>query len=86
MTADGRLPEESRRNYKHVFDALWKIQKEEGIKGLWRGTAATVCRAMTANVTQLMSYDAAKSYLMKTRKSLVALIELLNSTLKFKCV
>lgn len=81
MTADGRLPEESRRNYKHVFDALWKIKKDEGIKGLWRGTTATVFRAMTANVTQLMSYDAAKSYLMKTRKSLVALIELLDGTL-----
>uniref|UniRef100_A0A2S2N6F5 Mitochondrial 2-oxoglutarate/malate carrier protein n=1 Tax=Schizaphis graminum TaxID=13262 RepID=A0A2S2N6F5_SCHGA len=64
MTADGRLPEESRRNYKHVFDALWKIRKDEGVTGLWRGTGATVFRAMTANLTQLMSYDAAKVYLM----------------------
>jgi len=69
MTADGRLPEESRRNYKHVFDALIKIRREEGIKGLWRGTVATVFRAMTANVTQLMSYDAAKKYLMETSKT-----------------
>ncbi|XP_025203359.1 mitochondrial 2-oxoglutarate/malate carrier protein-like [Melanaphis sacchari] len=68
MTADGRLPTESRRNYKHVFDALWKIRKDEGITGLWRGTAATVFRAMTANVTQLMSYDAAKVYMMDNYK------------------
>ncbi|XP_025190975.1 mitochondrial 2-oxoglutarate/malate carrier protein-like [Melanaphis sacchari] len=68
MTADGRLPAESRRNYKHVFDALWKIRKDEGITGLWRGMAATVLRVMTANVTQLMSYDAAKVYMMENYK------------------
>lgn len=74
MTADGRLPEDSRRNYKHVFDALFKIQKDEGVKGLWRGTAATILRAMTANVTQLMSYDAAKAYLMETRNTILFII------------
>lgn len=74
MTADGRLPEDSRRNYKHVFDALYKIQKDEGVKGLWRGTASTILRAMTANVTQLMSYDAAKTYLMKTRNTILFIV------------
>lgn len=68
MTADGRLPEEKRRNYKHVFDALSKIGKDEGVKGLWRGTGATVSRAMVANMTQLMSYDATKEYMMENRK------------------
>jgi solute carrier family 25 oxoglutarate transporter 11 len=68
MTSDGRLPKESRRNYKHVFDALLKIRKDEGIRGLWRGTVSSVIRAMTANVTQLMSYDSAKEYLMEYRK------------------
>ncbi|XP_050439178.1 mitochondrial 2-oxoglutarate/malate carrier protein-like [Adelges cooleyi] len=63
MTADGRLPPDQRRNYKHVFDALSRIGKDEGIAGLWRGTVPTVSRAMVANVTQLMSYDHAKSYL-----------------------
>ncbi|XP_016661888.1 mitochondrial 2-oxoglutarate/malate carrier protein-like isoform X2 [Acyrthosiphon pisum] len=65
MTADGRLPAESRRNYKGVFDALIKIRKDEGITGLWRGTVATILRAMTANLTQLMSYDEAKVYMME---------------------
>lgn len=68
MTADGRLPEELRRNYKHVFDALLKIEKEEGVKGLWRGTLSSVYRAMIANITQLMSYDRSKGYLMEHRK------------------
>ncbi|XP_060859538.1 mitochondrial 2-oxoglutarate/malate carrier protein-like [Metopolophium dirhodum] len=68
MTADGRLPAESRRNYKGVFDALIQIRKDEGITGLWRGTVATILRAMTANLTQLMTYDAAKAYTMDNYK------------------
>lgn len=68
MTADGRLPKELRRNYKHVFDALSKIRKDEGVQGLWRGTVSSVFRAMTANMTQLMSYDSAKEYLMEHSK------------------
>lgn len=68
MTSDGRLPDASRRNYKHVFDALITIKKDEGIKGLWRGTVASMYRAMTANVTQLMTYDLAKVYLKEKRK------------------
>lgn len=35
MTADGRLPVEQRRNYKHVVDALFRIVREEGITTLW---------------------------------------------------
>jgi len=68
MTADGRLPQVDRRNYTSAFDALIKIRKDEGIKGLWRGTVATMLRAMTANVTQLMSYDEAKVYMMDNCK------------------
>ena len=30
MTGDGRLPVEQRRNYKNVFDALFRIIREEG--------------------------------------------------------
>lgn len=30
MTADGRLPLNERRNYKNVFDALFRIYREEG--------------------------------------------------------
>ena len=31
-----RLPPEERRGYKNVFDALFRITKEEGIGTLWR--------------------------------------------------
>jgi hypothetical protein len=37
MTADGRLPEADRRNYKHVGDALVRMVREEGLVTLWRG-------------------------------------------------
>jgi len=74
MTADGRLPEESRRNYKHVFDALSKIKKDEGFTGLWRGTIISMHRAMVANLTQLMSYGKAKEYLLEKRKKLLVLV------------
>ncbi len=42
MTADGRLPPESRRGYKNVFDALIRITREEGIVTLWRVRMAIV--------------------------------------------
>jgi solute carrier family 25 oxoglutarate transporter 11 len=36
MTTDGRLPENQRRNYKHCFDCLGKVIKEEGFFTMWR--------------------------------------------------
>ena len=36
MTADGRLPPEQRRGYKNVFNALFRITREEGVMTLWR--------------------------------------------------
>jgi hypothetical protein len=36
MTSDGRLPVKERHNYKHVFDALARITREEGVTTLWR--------------------------------------------------
>jgi solute carrier family 25 oxoglutarate transporter 11 len=81
MTADGRLPEAQRRNYRHVFHALASIVRAEvrpvcvhfcaihnrlkGIATLWRGTSATVTRAMILNAAQLGTYSQAKSLLLK---------------------
>ena len=45
MTSDGRLPVDQRRNYKHVFDALYRITKEEGVLALWRVSRVT-CDAL----------------------------------------
>jgi hypothetical protein len=31
MAADSRKPVEERRNYKHIFDAIGRVVKEEGV-------------------------------------------------------
>jgi dicarboxylate transporter 10 len=44
MTSDStRLPEQ-RYNYKHGFDGLTKLVKEEGLKGLTRGLTPNTVR------------------------------------------
>lgn len=63
MTADGRLPPNERRNYKHVVDALFRIYREEGLLTLWRGAIPTMGRAMVVNAAQLASYSQAKQIL-----------------------
>jgi solute carrier family 25 oxoglutarate transporter 11 len=64
MTADGKLPPAERRGYKNVFNALFRISKEEGIATLWKGAAPTVARAMVVNGAQLASYSQAKESLL----------------------
>lgn len=65
MTADGRLPPNERRNYKHVVDALFRIYREEGLLTLWRGAIPTMGRAMVVNAAQLASYSQAKQILVE---------------------
>jgi solute carrier family 25 oxoglutarate transporter 11 len=65
MTSDGRLPPEQRRGYKNVFDALFRVSREEGALAMWRGCAPTVARAMVLNAAQLGSYTQAKEMLMR---------------------
>jgi len=65
MTSDGRLPPEQRRGYKNVFDALFRICREEGVFAMWRGCTPTVLRAMILNAVQLGAYTQAKEMLMK---------------------
>jgi len=64
MTADGRLPPAERRNYKHAFDAIARIVREEGVLTLWRGWQPTVVRAMVLNAAQLAVYSQAKQNLL----------------------
>ncbi|KAG7210933.1 hypothetical protein KM043_016307 [Ampulex compressa] len=63
MTTDGRLPPEQRRNYKNVFDAFSRIAREEGVFTLWRGSVATMGRAVIVNVSQLATYSQAKFFI-----------------------
>lgn len=66
MQNDGKLPPELRRNYKSVFDALYRITKEDGLGGLMRGVNAHVARSAIVTVSQLVSYDYAKEFLVGT--------------------
>jgi len=54
------MPKEQRRNYKNVFDALFRIVKEEGILTLWRGCLPTIVRAGAMNMGMLTTYDEIK--------------------------
>lgn len=62
--SDNNLPPAERRNYKNVFDALGRIYKEEGVKGMWRGSVPTVARAMSVNCSHLVGYNESKEQLM----------------------
>lgn len=66
MCADGKLPVDQRRNYKNVFDSLYRICKEEGVLALWRGCMPTIVRAMVVNAAQLATYSQAKQSLLSS--------------------
>ncbi|XP_076657298.1 mitochondrial 2-oxoglutarate/malate carrier protein [Halictus rubicundus] len=63
MTADGRLPKDQRRNYKNVFHAFAIIVRDEGVTALWRGSVATMGRAVVVNISQLATYSQAKFFI-----------------------
>jgi solute carrier family 25 oxoglutarate transporter 11 len=65
MQSDASLPMEERRNYKHVFDALTRTVREEGITTLWRGSFPTVCRAMAMNFSLLVPFEETKKLVKK---------------------
>lgn len=49
-----------------MFDALFRIIREEGLFTLWRGAIPTMGRAMVVNAAQLASYSQAKQALLDT--------------------
>ena len=63
MQADQTLPEAERRNYRNVVHALSSINKNEGFLNLYRGCTPTIGRAMSANLSMLVTYDIVKDYL-----------------------
>jgi len=60
MLSDNNLPRDQRRNYKHVFDALNRIVKEEGFFNLWKGATPTMARAMSLNLFMMTTFDEVK--------------------------
>ncbi|EKM77783.1 hypothetical protein AGABI1DRAFT_115042 [Agaricus bisporus var. burnettii JB137-S8] len=67
LQGDFAKPPEKRFNYKHCFDALFRIVREEGVSGLGRGVGPNVFRAVLMNASQLASYDFFKAELLKTK-------------------
>ena len=63
MQADMTLPEAQRRNYRNVVHALKTIISTEGFINLYRGCSPTVARAMSINLSMLVTYDIVKDYL-----------------------
>eukprot|EP00887_Chlorella_sp_A99_P005802 scaffold1.g5802.t1 len=63
MQADGRLVAaglQAAPRYRGLTDALSQITRQEGLLGLWRGSAPAVQRAALVNLGELSTYDAAK--------------------------
>ncbi|GAA6031010.1 hypothetical protein JCM8097_003959 [Rhodosporidiobolus ruineniae] len=66
MTADAGRPVEKRLGYKHCFDGVFRIVKEEGGAALFRGVGPNVARAMLMNASQLATYDIFKNLILST--------------------
>ncbi|SBT32118.1 dicarboxylate/tricarboxylate carrier, putative [Plasmodium ovale wallikeri] len=65
LQADNTLPKELKRNYTGIFNAIYRISKEEGVLSLWKGSVPTIARAMSLNLGMLSTYDQSKEYLEK---------------------
>ncbi|KAF5269589.1 hypothetical protein FQR65_LT05927 [Abscondita terminalis] len=66
MQNDIKLPPEKRRNYKHAFDGLWRVYKEEGPRRLFSGASTATSRAIFMTIGQLSFYDQVKLILLKS--------------------
>ncbi|PVU99666.1 hypothetical protein BB559_000522 [Furculomyces boomerangus] len=63
MQNDGSLAPELRRNYKNVFDALFRMVREEGPMSLLSGAVPNVSRGVLMTASQVGSYDIFKDAL-----------------------
>lgn len=63
MQGDSMKPVDKRRGYKNVFDALYRIAKEEGVKKLYSGLLPNILRGMSVNAGMLACYDQAEETL-----------------------
>jgi hypothetical protein len=66
MTADSKLPEAERHNYRNVVDCLSRTMKEGGITRMWTGATPTIARAIVLSSTMLASYSEFKGLLSRT--------------------
>lgn len=66
MQNDSKLPANQRRNYKHCFEALFRITRTEGFRRLFAGGSMASSRGMLVTVGQLAFYDEIKCRLIKS--------------------
>jgi len=66
MQGDYAKVPEKRLNYKHCFDGLFRMVREEGFSSLARGMTPNVVRAVLMHASQLASYDYFKRALLTT--------------------
>ncbi len=85
MQADGTRPVNLRRNYQNVFDAIYRIAREEGFLTLWRGSAPMIARAMAMNVGMLATYDQAKQMITKVNGENFGTTLAASATAGFAC-
>jgi len=67
MQGDFAKAPEKRLNYKHCFDGLFRMIREEGASSMTRGLGPNVFRAILMNASQLASYDYFKSELLRLK-------------------
>ncbi|KAM4046367.1 dicarboxylate carrier SLC25A8 [Anomaloglossus baeobatrachus] len=54
------------RRYRGTMEAYKTIAKEEGMRGLWKGTGPNITRNALVNCTELVTYDLIKDALLKS--------------------
>ncbi|XP_026682758.1 mitochondrial uncoupling protein 2-like, partial [Diaphorina citri] len=52
----------SNNRYSNTLQAYAKIAREEGAKGLWKGTASNASRNAIVNVSEIVCYDIIKEF------------------------
>ncbi|KAF7237900.1 Mitochondrial uncoupling protein 2 [Varanus komodoensis] len=55
---------EGSRRYQGTLDAYKTIAREEGLRGLWKGTSPNITRNALVNCTELVTYDLIKDTLL----------------------
>lgn len=67
MQNDTQLAPHQRRNYKHVFEALFRIARTEGFSRLYAGFHMATLRGVLVTIGQLAFYDEFKTQLIRTK-------------------
>lgn len=63
MQNDVKLAYDQRRNYKHAFDGVYRISREEGFRKLWSGATMAIARGTIVSIGQIAAYDQYRSLL-----------------------